>query len=183
MLSVEDRAWRSNLPQAFIDAGLQLGYNQVDINGANQTGKCRIAFLFKTMLTNIEVAAVWLPGFTVPQVTSRNGARCSAYTAFLENIANRPNLKILTHALVEKILIDDSNRAYAVQYRRGSRTVVSQASREIILSAGVIGSPHILMLSGIGHEHHLKQFGVKFQIPIGCLNDSTRSYTIFYLNS
>jgi len=96
-----------------------------------------------------------------PQVTARKGARCSTYRAFLESFTDRPNLRIVTHALVEKILIDDSNRAYGVQYRRGDRTVVVKASKEIVLSAGSIGSPQILMLSGIGHEDHLKELGVK----------------------
>lgn len=110
-----------------------------------------------------------------PQVTARKGARCSTYRAFLENFKDRPNLKIVTHALVEKILIDDSNRAYGVQYRRGNRVVVVKASKEIVLSAGAIGSPQILMLSGIGPEHHLKEMGVKF-------SDSLFQYGHDYLN-
>jgi len=136
MLTVEDRAWKSSLPQAFMEAGLHLGYNLVDINGVNQTG------------------------FMTPQVTAREGTRCSTYRAFLESVTDRPNLKIVTHALVEKILIDDSNRAYGVQYHRGNRSVVVRASKEIVLSGGAIGSPQILMLSGIGPEHHLKELGI-----------------------
>ena len=99
-------------------------------------------------------------GFTFPQVTTRHGKRCSSYNAFLEGAKSRSNLEIATFALVQKILIDDSNLAYGVQYRRHDRILTAKATREIILSAGAIGSPQILMLSGIGPEYHLKNLGV-----------------------
>ena len=94
-------------------------------------------------------------------MTARRGGRWSTYSAFLKPVDGRSNLKIATHSLVEKILIDDSNRAYAVQYRRHGRINVVRARKEIVLCAGTIGSPQILMLSGIGPKDHLEDLGVR----------------------
>lgn len=103
----------------------------------------------------------FLLGFTVPQMTIRNGERASTYSAFLKPASGRPNLRIVTHALVEKVLIsDDEKRAYAVQYRRHGKIATVRCRKEIVVSSGSIGSPQILMLSGIGPEEHLKQLGV-----------------------
>ena len=87
------------------------------------------------------------------------GWRSSTYAAFLTQ--PRPNLFIATHALVEKILFDDSKRAYGVQYRRFGHQKIVRAKKEIIVSAGAVGSPQILMLSGVGPKEHLESFGVK----------------------
>jgi choline dehydrogenase len=94
-------------------------------------------------------------------VTARRGGRWSTYSAFLKPVDGRSNLKIATHSLVEKILIDDSNRAYAVQYRRHGRIHIVRARKEIVLCAGTVGSPQILMLSGIGPKDHLEDLGVR----------------------
>lgn len=101
-----------------------------------------------------------------------NGKRSSTYAAFLANERSRPNLHIATRALVEKVLIDNAKRAYAVQYNsallskaspnvdRDARRRVVRARKEIILSAGAIGSPQILLLSGVGPREHLNSLGV-----------------------
>ena len=101
-------------------------------------------------------------GFTLPQVTMKNGARWSALSAFIKNFKKRSYLKVMTFAQVEKVLIDKSKFAYGVQYRRHGHLYSVYASKEIILSAGAVGSPQILMLSGIGPKEHLEQFGVWF---------------------
>jgi choline dehydrogenase-like flavoprotein len=69
-------------------------------------------------------------------------------------------LKIVTHALVQRVLVDSSMKAYGVQYVRNDRSYTVRARKEIILSAGTIGTPQILMLSGIGPKEHLNALGV-----------------------
>lgn len=91
------------------------------------------------------------------QLTSRKGRRCSAAVAFLHPVKQRPNLKIVTKALTERV-VTQNGRATAVVYRRpdGSEAE-ARATREVVLSAGAIGSPQILMLSGIGEAAQLRE--------------------------
>ena len=94
------------------------------------------------------------------QLTARNGRRCSAAVAFLKPILNRPNLTIVTRAHVRRIVIEDG-RATGVEFTDASGAVqVAQAEGEVILSAGAIGSPQILMLSGVGEAEHLAEQGI-----------------------
>lgn len=91
------------------------------------------------------------------QLTSRNGKRCSSAVAYLKPARNRPNLRIVTNAQAAKILFDGA-RATGVALIGGDRVV--HARREIVLSAGAIGSPQILMLSGVGEAAHLRAHGI-----------------------
>ena len=93
------------------------------------------------------------------QVTIRNGLRCSAAVGYLRPVKDRRNLRVVTDSQVEAVTIRD-NRATGVRYRRGGATVRANAGREVILSAGAIGSPHLLMLSGIGPAAMLRSFDV-----------------------
>ena len=69
---------------------------------------------------------------------------------------------MVTFAQVQKVLIDESKRAYGIQYKRHGNLKTVFAAKEIILSAGAIGSPQILMLSGIGPKEHLQRLEVVF---------------------
>ena len=71
----------------------------------------------------------------------------------------RPNLQLVTNALVHRILFD-GKRATGVEFSRGGAVEKVEAGREVILSAGAVGSPHILQLSGIGDPEHLAKIGV-----------------------
>ena len=94
------------------------------------------------------------------QLTARKGRRCSAAVAYLNPVRGRSNLKIVTRAQVSRIEIED-RRATAVRYRGAGGVEQRIASRrEIILSAGAIGSPQILMLSGLGEAEHLREHGI-----------------------
>jgi choline dehydrogenase len=95
------------------------------------------------------------------QLTCQAGRRCSTAVAFLDPVRDRPNLRVVTGALVERVLFEGS-RAVGVRYRAGSRTEDLRAEREVILCAGAVGSPHLLMLSGVGPADHLK----RFKIPV-----------------
>jgi choline dehydrogenase len=90
----------------------------------------------------------------------RNGRRCSPAKAYIEPVRHRPNLKIVTKALVDRILFD-GDRAVGASVRLGGRTVEVRASREVILSAGATNSPIILMRSGVGPADQLKSHGVR----------------------
>lgn len=95
------------------------------------------------------------------QTTIRNGLRCSAAVAFLNPARKRPNLKILTNAHVRKIVIEEK-RVKGVIFEQDGANKYAKARAEVILSAGAIGSPQILKLSGIGSGEELK----KFEIPV-----------------
>ncbi|XP_015519990.1 glucose dehydrogenase [FAD, quinone] [Neodiprion lecontei] len=131
--------FRNNTPIAkqFLAAGREIGYEEIDINGATQTG------------------------FSYSHGTLRDGLRCSTAKAFLRSASRRKNLHVSAHSTVEKILIHETTKtAYGVKFRRGSRNYIVYARNEIILSAGSVQSPHVLMLSGIGPKEHLEEVGV-----------------------
>jgi len=91
---------------------------------------------------------------------TRNGRfRASAARTYLAPAMRRPNLQVVTHALVHRVLFDGT-RATGVEFSRGGTLTQATASREVILSAGAIGSPHILQLSGVGDPDHLGRIGI-----------------------
>lgn len=95
-------------------------------------------------------------------VTQRNGQRCSAAKAYLTEAKQRGNLTIMTSALAERVIIRQQ-RATGVQVRCKGKAIRLMASREVILSAGAINSPHLLMLSGIGPAAELEDKGIYVQ--------------------
>ena len=102
-------------------------------------------------------------GIGMYQVTQRDGRRESPATAFLRPICGRRNLHVETHALAERVVLDEEQRrAIGVSYidRHGKR-VVAHAACEVLLAAGAIGTPQLLMLSGIGPGEHLRSLGLK----------------------
>src|SRR4051794_18503110 len=94
------------------------------------------------------------------QVFQKHGRRWSAADAYLRPAMKRPNLEVVTHALVEGLDLD-GRRVTGVRYKdRLRRSQTAAASREVILSAGAFGSPHLLLLSGIGPAAQLQEAGV-----------------------
>ena len=127
---------RDELIEAFIGAAQENGVPRTDdFNGRSQEGA----------------------GYF--QLTTRNGWRVSAADAYLRPAQKRANLTILTDSQVARILFED-RRAAGVVCRRDGETLKIKARRGIILSAGAIQSPHLLMLSGIGPAAHLQEHGV-----------------------
>jgi choline dehydrogenase-like flavoprotein len=98
-------------------------------------------------------------GYGPRQATIRGGHRESGVTAFLRPAMNRPNLAVLTKALVTRVIVEN-RRATGVEFQLGGETRRVAARREIIVSGGSIGSPQILMLSGIGDAAVLQAFGI-----------------------
>lgn len=94
-------------------------------------------------------------------VQQTRGGRFRASTArsYLRPAMNRPNLQVITNALVHRVVLD-GKRAVGVEFSRGGNTERADAAGEVILSGGAIGSPHVLQLSGIGDPDHLGRIGV-----------------------
>ena len=111
-----------------------------------------------------------LGGYTNLINVNPNGrSRSYAATAYYVPASKRPNLEVITGALVEKILLKESSRengvtAIGAQYIKATTSFKVQAKREVILSAGSIGSPHILELSGIGNSDLLSRYGINVAI-------------------
>jgi choline dehydrogenase/4-pyridoxate dehydrogenase len=99
------------------------------------------------------------------QNTIRAGRRCSAAVAYLRPALARANLKVETHALATRVLLE-RDRAVGVEYRRHGKLRTARAAREVILCGGVINSPHLLMLSGIGDPEELRPHGIEVQVPL-----------------
>jgi choline dehydrogenase len=144
-LPVSDGRSRHPLSAAFLRAAGQAGYPlNDDLNGATQEGV----------------------GYT--QVTQRGGRRCSVARAYLGPCRSRLNLTLLVEEQVTKLLFD-GNRATGVRVVRGGRPADFSADREVVLAAGTYGSPHLLLLAGIGPARHLEQMGVRVRqdLPAG----------------
>ena len=97
------------------------------------------------------------------QLGIRGGWRTSAASAFLYPIRDRPNLTLLPHSLVERVLFEGS-RAVGVEYVSGGRRGTARAAREVILSAGAIQTPQLLQLSGIGPAALLEAHGIPVRV-------------------
>ena len=132
------------LAEMYMNAGRELGYNITDYNGEDQEG------------------------FNYMQETTRNGVRSSTSAEYLGNTASRNNLHIAVNSFVTKLEIENS-RAIGVYVIRKARKFFIKARIEIILSAGAISSPQILMLSGVGPKAHLESLGIKVKadLPVG----------------
>jgi choline dehydrogenase len=139
-LHVSDLRCVNQLSQAFVEAARQSGFKRnPDFNGPEQEG------------------------FGIYQVTQRQGQRWSAAAAFLRPAMRRPNLTVRTNVQAFDILFE-GKRAALVSFQQGQGSTQERAEREIILSAGAIASPQLLMLAGIGPADHLRTLG----IPITC---------------
>jgi choline dehydrogenase len=93
------------------------------------------------------------------QTTTRTGKRCSTAVGYLRPAMRRPNLAVLTHALTEKIVVENG-RATGVAFRRHGEAGIAKAKAEVIVCSGAIGSPQLLLLSGIGPQDQLAAFGI-----------------------
>ncbi|MFJ4068623.1 choline dehydrogenase [Pseudomonas sp. NPDC089996] len=136
-LNVKRCEAKGPLYDAFIQAGQQFGLPlSRDHNAAQQDGVHYV------------------------QATIRKGVRESTAASFLDPAADRQNLTVVTNALARKIIFN-GRRAVGLEYAVNDKTFQAQADREVILCAGAIGSPHLLMLSGVGDRQQLAQHGVQ----------------------
>ncbi|MFO7786900.1 MAG: choline dehydrogenase [Halospina sp.] len=147
---------KNPLYQAFIDAGEQAGYPVTkDYNGHQQEG------------------------FGPMHMTVKNGRRSSTANAYLRPVMNRSNLTVMTGALVHKVLLN-GKQAVGVRYERGGKVQDVKANSQVILSAGSIGSPHILQLSGIGNPDVLKKAGIEVNHALPGVGSNLQDHLEFY---
>ncbi|SFC73808.1 choline dehydrogenase [Polaromonas sp. OV174] len=104
-------------------------------------------------------------GFSHLQMTIRNGARCSTAVAYLRPALKRPNLTVKVKILASRVTLE-SGKATGVEYLENGQKKVAQASREVLLCSGVINTPQLLMLSGIGDPVQLAAHGIKVKVPL-----------------
>ncbi len=136
-LKVSDIPDRRPICEAFIAAAVENGIpRNDDFNGATQEG---VGYF---------------------QTTSRGGFRCSAATAYLKPARGRKNLKVVTGALTRRILVAEG-RAAGVEWHAKGGDHAARCRGEVVVSAGAVGSPQILQLSGIGPGEHLSALGIE----------------------
>lgn len=148
---------------AFGEPGLRGGSGPVSVTRLEPEDPISKAFLESCgkegIPFNDDYNASHTEGASQLQISAYRGRRCSTARAYLTPARGRPNLDILTHAHVGKILVSN-NAARKVLFRHDSVQCEATADREIILSAGALHSPQLLELSGIGDESHLKRLGI-----------------------
>jgi 4-pyridoxate dehydrogenase len=141
-LSTQMTRFADPLVDAFAASGLAAGYKATpDYNGAQQEG------------------------FGVWQMTVRDGRRCSAADAYLRPALTRENLTVEIDALVQRIVFAGP-RACGVEYLKDGARVTVEAEREVLLCGGVINSPQLLMLSGIGDPDELRAHGIETRLAL-----------------
>ncbi len=114
-------------------------------------------------------------GFGLYSVNQRGGQRLSSSRAFLHPAMNRPNLTIFDETLVEKIQISNG-RATGLIVQRGGQKINVAATREIILSAGAVNSPHLMMLSGLGPQDQLRKHGIEIVADIAGVGQNLQDH-------
>lgn len=147
---------KNPLYTAFIKAGEQAGYDITsDYNGKQQEG------------------------FGPMHMTVKDGVRSSASREYLDPVKSRKNLTIVTGALVTKVVLEDKV-AKGVEYVVNGKTETAATSNEVILSAGSIGSPHILQLSGIGDKDILEKAGIEVKHHLPGVGQNLQDHLEFY---
>jgi choline dehydrogenase len=117
-------------------------------------------------------------GFGAPDLTIVNGRRQSAADAYLAPALNRPNLDLVADAMVHRVLLS-GGRAIGVEYRTSAGELVTvRADGELVLAAGAIGSPQLLMLSGIGPWAHLRSVGVDVAVDLPGVGSNLQDHPI-----
>ena len=151
--------FQSPYANAYIKACDQAGIpTNHDYNGESQNGACHLQF------------------------TTKNGKRQSAAVAFLKPIMNRSNLTVITKAPVKQILIEH-DKAVGVEYlKKGKTPQTAKANKEVILSAGAINSPQILMLSGIGSSEELSEHGIVVKKELNGVGKNLQDHLFYFIS-
>lgn len=158
-LTVTRFPYHPPLSHAILQAGLELGYPIRDLNGASHTG------------------------FMIAQTTSRNGSRLSTAKAYIRPAKSRPNLHVLLNTTVTRVLIDPQKKmAYGVEIMMDGVLRNVLAKTEVILSAGAVNSPHLLLLSGVGPKEDLRQVNVPVVHHLPGVGRNLHNHVAFFLN-
>jgi len=162
-LSVSNIRVKRKICDVFIDAANEIGIpKNDDFNGEHQEG----AGYFQLNIT-------------------KKGTRCSTSVGFLKPARKRSNLRVVTNALVHKVNMTDQI-ATGITYSVNGEICTAPAKNEVILAAGAIGSPHILMLSGIGDKDELQKHNIEVKKELSGvgknLQDHLQIRTIYKVN-
>ncbi len=150
------RGW-SPLYDAFIEAGKQAGYPYTaDMNGYQQEG------------------------FGPMQMTVKHGIRWSTMRGYLEPVMDRPNLEVWSHALARRVLFD-GQRARGMEVAHAGETKHVYAVQRVILAAGAIASPQLLMLSGVGPADHLRHLGIEVRADLPGVGSNLQDHLELYV--
>ncbi len=140
----------------FIKAGVEAGYASTDDYNASQQ-----------------------EGFGPMHMTVKNGVRSSASREYLDPVKSRSNLTVITGALAQKVILD-GKKATGIEYKVNGNVQTAHAAKEVVLSAGPIGSPHILQLSGIGDKDILEKAGVAVNHHLPGVGQNLQDHLEFY---
>lgn len=159
---VDDIPFLSQFGKAVLKAAKFLGFPIMDLNAVYSSGKNYQNTVAMTIFNQF-----FYKGFMVSQVNVRNGERYTTNHYLLEQ--NRPNINFITQTLVHKVLFHSNFEATGVEFSHFNQIYKIQARKAVILSAGAIGTPKILMQSGVGPKKHLKTLGIepKIDLPVG----------------
>lgn len=145
-VNIEYAPFRTETGKQWIKAAQELGFKYNDYNGPEPSG---VSYM---------------------QLSQKNSTRHSSNRAYLNPVKHRHNLHISKNTLVTKLLLEDSNASVlGVEIERNNKRQKIFARKEVIVSAGAINSPHLLMLSGIGPKEHLDSVNIKVvkDLPVG----------------
>jgi len=140
----------------FIKAGVQAGYASTDDYNASQQ-----------------------EGFGPMHMTVKDGVRSSASREYLDPVKSRANLTVITGALAQKVILD-GKKATGIEYKVNGNVQTAHAAKDVVLSAGPIGSPHILQLSGIGDKDILEKAGVEVKHHLPGVGQNLQDHLEFY---
>ena len=142
---------------AWVEAGAEAGYIKTeDCNGYMQEG------------------------FGAMHMTVKNGVRCSTANAYLRPAMGRPNLTVITHAMTRQILLEGT-RAVGVMYDHDGQTHQVHCNREVLISSGPIGSPHLLQRSGIGPADVLRKAGIGVRHDLPGVGENLQDHAEVYI--
>lgn len=142
---------------AWVEAGAEAGYIKTDdCNGYMQEG------------------------FGAMHMTVKNGVRWSTANAYLRPAMQRPNLTVVTHAMTRRILLE-GKRAVGIEYDQGGKTHTVRCRREVLVSSGPIGSPHLLQRSGIGPAAVLRKAGIEVKHDLPGVGENLQDHSEIYI--
>lgn len=142
---------------AWVEAGTQAGYIKTDdTNGYMQEG------------------------FGAMHMTVKNGVRWSTANAYLRPAMERPNLTVITNAMTRKLVLE-GKRVVGVEYEHGGEIHTVRCTREVLVSSGPIGSPHLLQRSGIGPAEVLRQAGIEVKHDLPGVGENLQDHSEIYI--
>ncbi|WMY73823.1 choline dehydrogenase [Buttiauxella selenatireducens] len=142
---------------AWIEAGAQAGYIKTeDTNGYMQEG------------------------FGAMHMTVKNGVRWSTANAYLRPAMERPNLTVVTHAMTRKLVLE-GKRVVGVEYEQNGEIHTVRCTREVLVSSGPIGSPHLLQRSGIGPAEVLRKAGIEVKHDLPGVGENLQDHSEIYI--